>query len=373
MGNEMESRIPFLSIIVPAYNIETYLDQCVNSILSQTFSDFELILVDDGSGDNTGKYCDNYEKLDSRVKVLHQKNGGLVNARKAGLLLARGKYACYVDGDDWVLPDMYEKLCGYAMEYDADLVIGDFLSVKDGEEQNCQDAQLDKGNLSGEGVEKITNPFSAGFYNKEDLTRNIYPRMLCDGRYFKPGFRAAIWSKIYKRELLLSEQMEVSDEIRMGEDTAVVFTALLHAKSMYYAKECYGYCYRVRNDSMSHALTKPFYAKEVLVLGEHLKKRFALYPQFQDILDTQRLYYGVFMVDMLLSPHATLKELLFDKKLAGQLKEYAESLVGAETLMFAKTHTTSSKMRRMMAYVENRNFVRKLNLWAFVIYEKLRG
>ncbi len=93
---------PYLSIIVPVYKVEPYIHQCVDSILAQTFADFELILVDDGSPDNCPRICDEYAELDPRVKVIHKANGGLVSARKAGLRAARGKYIGYVDSDDWV-------------------------------------------------------------------------------------------------------------------------------------------------------------------------------------------------------------------------------------------------------------------------------
>ena len=95
---------PKLSIIVPVYNVEQYLDKCIKSILNQTFKDFELILVDDGSIDNSGEICDEYAKKDSRVKVIHKKNGGLAAARNTGLIIARGDYVGFVDSDDWIEP-----------------------------------------------------------------------------------------------------------------------------------------------------------------------------------------------------------------------------------------------------------------------------
>ena len=91
-----------ISVIVPIYRIEDYLPKCIDSLLQQSFKDFELILVDDGSPDNCPKICDDYAKLDQRVKVIHKSNGGLLSARKAGLEAASGTHIAYVDGDDWV-------------------------------------------------------------------------------------------------------------------------------------------------------------------------------------------------------------------------------------------------------------------------------
>ena len=97
---------PLLSIIVPVYNVEKYIERCIKSILNQSFTNFELILVDDGSPDNCGKICDEYKKKDSRIKVIHKKNGGLSDARNAGLNIATGKYIGFVDSDDIIHPQM---------------------------------------------------------------------------------------------------------------------------------------------------------------------------------------------------------------------------------------------------------------------------
>ena len=91
-----------VSIIVPVYNIENYIRVCVESILAQTYESFELILVDDGSKDNSGILCDEYAAIDSRVKVIHKENGGVSSARNTGLQQAKGKWIMYVDGDDWI-------------------------------------------------------------------------------------------------------------------------------------------------------------------------------------------------------------------------------------------------------------------------------
>ena len=91
-----------ISVIVPIYRIEKYLPECIDSLLDQSFLNFELILVDDGSPDNCPKICDDYSKKDTRIKVIHKENGGLLSARKAGLKAAKGNYIAYVDGDDWV-------------------------------------------------------------------------------------------------------------------------------------------------------------------------------------------------------------------------------------------------------------------------------
>lgn len=121
-----------ISIIVPVYNVEKYLNKCVDSILNQTFKDFELILVDDGSPDNSGAICDHYARIDYRVKVIHKENGGISDARNAGIDLARGKFFGFIDSDDYIAEDMYEILYENIKKYDADICSVELISVING-------------------------------------------------------------------------------------------------------------------------------------------------------------------------------------------------------------------------------------------------
>ena len=120
---------PLLSIIVPVYDVERYLQKCIDSILAQTFTDFELILVDDGSPDNCPALCDAAAAKDARIRVLHQKNGGLSAARNAGLDVARGEWIGFVDSDDYIAPEMYETLYKAVQSTGADLALCDYVKV----------------------------------------------------------------------------------------------------------------------------------------------------------------------------------------------------------------------------------------------------
>ncbi len=115
--------MPEISVIVPVYKVEAYLPRCVDSILAQTFNDFELWLVDDGSPDNCGKICDEYASRDSRIHVIHKQNGGLSSARNAALDVCNGKYVSFVDSDDWVTPDFLESLYDTLADFDADISV----------------------------------------------------------------------------------------------------------------------------------------------------------------------------------------------------------------------------------------------------------
>lgn len=138
--------MPEISVIVPVYRVEPYLRRCVDSILSQTFTDFELILVDDGSPDNCGAICDEYALKDSRVRVIHKQNGGLSDARNAGIDVAKGEFLTFIDSDDLVAPEYLNKLYRSIESSAAEISICNMLPFKDGsnpqiEEQNSNDSK----------------------------------------------------------------------------------------------------------------------------------------------------------------------------------------------------------------------------------------
>ena len=220
-----------LSIIVPAYKIEDFLPQCIDSILSQTFRDFELILVDDGSPDNCPEICDEYAKTDNRIKVIHKTNGGLVSARKAGLEASSGEYIGYVDGDDWIEPDFYERLMEKAIEYDADIVAAGF--IKD----------------IGDNFTMKCNPLNVGYYNRDSIEKDIIPNMMFDTGCYEPGLFTYVWNKVFKKSVIYDAQMSVPESISLGEDAACVYPAVLRDNSIYISDDCL-YHYRQRADSM---------------------------------------------------------------------------------------------------------------------------
>ena len=126
---------PLVSIIIPVYNVELYLSKCIDSILAQSFTDWECILVDDGSKDNSGSICDNYALKDNRIKVIHQNNSGVSVARQVGIDNVCGEYCIHIDPDDWIESNMLEELYNKAKSDDADMVICDYFKNEDGVQQ----------------------------------------------------------------------------------------------------------------------------------------------------------------------------------------------------------------------------------------------
>jgi len=165
---------PLISVIVPIYKVEKYINQCIDSILAQTYKNLEVILVDDGSPDNCPKICDEYAKLDNRIRVIHKENGGLSDARNAGLEIAKGEYIGFVDSDDWIAPDMYEYMYNGIQKYSADIVSCGYFEC------------LDKSNFAG------------GYYNPED---RLYKEKEAIEALLLLKIPNYAWNKLYKRSL----------------------------------------------------------------------------------------------------------------------------------------------------------------------------
>ncbi len=224
------------SVIVPIYKVEKYLRQCVDSLLSQTFSDFELILVDDGSPDSCPEICDEYAEKDERIKIIHKQNGGLVSARKAGTQIAQGDYIIAVDGDDCVNVKMLETVNGILSEKRYDIVCFGYDTYP-------------------EGNNNIKPSYREGAYDKEQIEKEIYPTLITgiDGKRFPPS----VWGKAFKRELVAPVQLDVPDKVSIGEDSCVSYVAVYKADSLYFSHEKL-YYYRVDNQSLTRGKKKLF-------------------------------------------------------------------------------------------------------------------
>lgn len=228
------NKTPLLSVIIPIYNAEKYLPQCLDSVLAQDFDDYEVILVDDGSTDNSGAICDQYAKGYPLFRCIHKTNGGHTSARKCGYEASRGAYISFVDSDDWIAPGMYREMCKVIRQTSADIIHCGYIAAMPDREEICQ--------LS----------FAPGFYDKKRLEKEIYPRMLYAGIYFKYGISPNLWNKIFRRELLSKHLFQVPEEITVGEDALTTYSCMLEAASMYFMKEAF-YYYRSNAGSTSHS------------------------------------------------------------------------------------------------------------------------
>lgn len=217
-----------LSIILPVYKVEKYIQRCINSILSQTFSDFELIIIDDGSPDNCGLICDEFAQKDNRIKVIHKTNEGLGFARNAGLDIATGEYVAFIDSDDWIEKDMFEYLISIADKNKCDVVrFGWFL----------------------EGINQSKNDF--------DLKgEGIVDKEFVNEAFILDKFGSQAWKNIYRLDLF----RDIRFPPGIYEDLLCIYKIILKAKRVYCTdKPFYHYLIREDNISFSTHPLKSFY------------------------------------------------------------------------------------------------------------------
>ena len=210
-----------ITIVVPVYNVEKYLKKCIESIINQTYKNLEIILVDDGSPDNCGKICDDYKKQDSRIKVIHKKNGGLSDARNAGIDIANGEYITFIDSDDYIDDDYVELLYNAIVKDKTDMVISSHKVIYD----------------NGTILEKETGERSI-LNSKEVLKRILYDE----------GIDLSAWAKLYKIELFRKVRYPKG---RLFEDAATTYKLVDKCKNISIVSKS-TYNYMIRENSITN-------------------------------------------------------------------------------------------------------------------------
>lgn len=252
----MEDKI---SIIVPIYKVENYIDKCIISITEQTYKNLEIILVDDGSPDKCPEICEKYAKKDNRIKVIHKKNGGLSDARNAGLKVATGKYIGFVDSDDYIEKDMYQILYNNLIKTNSDISIVNLKEVKENEiiENNVKDEQ----NI----IE----------YNKLEALKKLIENKI----------KSYAWNKLYKKEILNDIEFPIG---RKMEDLAVMYKIFEKVNKVVYTDKIEYYYLQRKNSilgNISESLVKDlqYFVKERY---DYIEKK---YPQLKETLDIDRI------------------------------------------------------------------------------------
>lgn len=214
--------------LVPVYNAEKYLQKCLDSILEQTYKNLEIIIINDGSTDNSGQICQEYEKQDDRIIYIEKENSGVSDTRNAGMNRMTGPYVTFVDSDDWLEPNyvkfLYEKL----IEHQADIVVGNYTSFN-------------------ESNSVFYFHTSADYYEKVYDNKSVIP-CLYDAKELLKSALIVPWGKIYKKEIIANFRFPID---RIGEDALFNLKALLDSKKVVYVNKS-AYIYRVREGSLSN-------------------------------------------------------------------------------------------------------------------------
>jgi glycosyltransferase involved in cell wall biosynthesis len=262
---------PKISIIVPMYNSESTIGKCIESILQQTLSELEVILVNDGSTDNTLDICKKYSKRDSRIVVVSQENKGLISARKRGVEISSADLIGFVDSDDWIEKDMYENLYEIFNNYHVDVVSSGIF--RDYIEEQYTNEVLDN--------------FEQGYY--ENINKTVYPYMLWNKKINDFGIYCTLVNKLFKREILKTVYDNIDERVFYGEDCLTFFSYMMRCKKVYILNKSY-YHYVINHNSMcsktdDRLLTNTYY------LYKGLEKVFLGYGELTYRLLEQLKYY----------------------------------------------------------------------------------
>lgn len=246
-----------LSVIVPVYNAEAFLPVCVESIMHQTYENIQIILVDDGSADDSGAICDAFQKRDKRICVIHKENEGPIQTRRTGVLAADGDYVTFVDSDDWIEPNMYEILMD-ASE-DAEIVISGIYRFF---HKGCVIEEMP---LCREGL-----------YDREDIQKEMIPYMLFSRRRGRNELDPSLCTKIFKKEKLAAHLEEMSGlDIHYGEDVALVYPLMLETDSAAVIHNCLYYHRQREKETDTPYIRDTAFFNKLYKLFAYLQKKFS--------------------------------------------------------------------------------------------------
>lgn len=228
-----------ISVIVPVYNAEKYLDKCVNSIINQKYKELEIILVDDGSKDNSLDLCKKYAEKDNRIKVIHKENGGVSTARNTGIEASRGDFIAFVDSDDYIDENMYFNMIQKVKKYSCDMVMCDCYKVNVGNK------------------EIFTHDIRAGFYDKDQLYKEYFDKLLMLDSINYPA-TISNWVMLIKSDIIKDKKLKYIEGVRYSEDLLFGSQVMYYTNRFYYLKgECY---YNYINNPIS--ATSTYYEKK---------------------------------------------------------------------------------------------------------------
>lgn len=310
---------PKISIIVPIYNAQKTIERCIDSILNQDFSDFELILIDDGSKDNSGKICDTYVGKDQRVRVIHKENSGVSASRNLALREAKGEYLQFLDADDWITPNATRLLTESMETNGCDMVIADFYRV-------IGERLSHKGSIDEDGV-----------LSREEFANN----MMENPADFYYG---VLWNKLYKRSIIEKYQLCMNPKISWCEDFMFNLEYIRHCENIFVLQVPIYYYVKTKGSlvSQSMSLTKTIktkmmvfeyyndFYKQVLTEEEYEKKRLQIYSYLTDMAS-----------DEIVPP-----ALISNSKKLGQERSQANAALGDGNDYFAQDY----RNRKLMAY-----------------------
>lgn len=262
---------PMVSIIVPVYNAEKTISRCIESILQQEYTDFELLLIDDGSKDNSATICDNYAKNDARIRVVHKENSGVSTSRNLALDMAQGKYLQFLDADDWITPNATRTFVEAAEGSNADLVISDFYRV-------VEKRVSQKGSIDEEGL----------------LSREEYASQMMENP--ADFYYGVLWNKFYRRDIISSHNLRMNENISWCEDFMFNLEYIRHAQNFYIVRLPLYYYVKTKGSLVSQGMSISKTVKMKLMVFEYYNSFYKDVLSDEDY-EQKRLQVYRFLID----------------------------------------------------------------------------
>lgn len=316
-----------ISVIVPIYNVEDYIDRCVNSICGQSYKNLEIILVDDGSPDKCGEICNEYAIHDSRIIVIHKENGGLSDARNAGLNVCRGKYVTFIDSDDYIELDYIETLYMSLIENQADISIGDYLYETE----------------DGLTINSYLNSGKVRVFNQKEAIGELCKMKL---------FSNSAWGKLYPTEFFSDIRYPKG---KIYEDIPVTYRLILKAKRVVFCeKPIYHYIFRLQ--AISKGSFKPQRLDALQFVKQMKYDIVKIYPEYKELLANREFEEYIYIYKSLIEDSEYFK--IYSQKLYMEAKnikgECSRRLMSKKMKLYAISLQCGKRVFDSFVIMENR-------------------
>lgn len=338
-----------VSVIIPVYNCEKYIGECIESLVSQTLKECEFIFVNDGSSDKSKEIIEGYAKNDSRIKIINQKNGGVSVARNTGLKSAVGEYIGFVDGDDYIECDYYEKLYDVAIENDCDVVMCDWKSELKGNEN------------------RLSLPFIRNkVLDKRYIERIIYPFII------ESDSLNSVCNKIFNNKMIKENKVIFPVGVELGEDGAFNVSAITYARNVYYLDLC-GYYYREVEGSATRNVIKKDYFKRALNVYKNRVKEYEEWPIEEEKIERLKaikflnvvigltyIYFVPNENNKLNDRYKYIKKMINNEEVSNAINKYYEEI----------SHGKGRYERGIINSIKNKN---TFGIYVLTLYSRLRN
>ncbi|MBO1263994.1 glycosyltransferase family 2 protein [Proteiniclasticum sp. SCR006] len=340
-----------ISIIIPVYNVESYIGRCIDSILQQSYSNFELILIDDGSSDLSGSICDEYNKLDGRIIVYHNFNSGVSRARNIGLELSSGDFIMFIDSDDFIEPNTLELFVENIEENENTLLIFNYYRYFDNKDRIPNDEYNDQ-------IINLKNDFSVSEKHKF---------------FYGRSYGTQIWNKLYPAHIIKSNSIVFNEKITVGEDFLFNFRVLKYIDKIK-KLNFYTYNYYIRNGSITNSYKKNLYEQNSLLMSDLNKFRLSNDRQDEDVLSFYAYYSLDNIVLNLTSNSKSFNDIHKIVRKTSYNNEYVKSFQSLESKAYYKY--ISQMKQRIFIHVISKMYVKeqyRIVTLLMILRQKLRA